>query len=158
MINYPSTELPLPQADYSSKPVTNTATTTFASGRVRRRRLGSGKYRTAKLMWQLSPEEYDFFMGWWEHVLRLGTEQFAINMATGAVLGPHVVLMVDDPEETLQGYFWKVSCSVVVYSKPELSAEEVLIRAEDIPLAEFPSLEDQLHTTVNIDYPAILES
>lgn len=157
MIEYPTAELPLPQADFTSKPVTNTVTTTFMSGRVRRRRLGVGKYRTAKLMWQLSPEEYDFFMGWWEHVLRLGTEQFTINMATGATLGPHVVLLADDPDESLSGYFWRVSCNAVIYSKPELPEYEVAIRAGGISVAEFPLHEDTLNTTTNTDFPSILE-
>lgn len=157
MIAYPTTELPLPQADFSSKPVTNTATTTFTSGRVRRRRLGHGKYRTAKMSWLLSPEEYDFFMGWWEHVLRLGTEQFTVDMATGAIFGPHVVLMVDDPEETLQDYFWKVTCDVVVYSKPEMPEYEVAIRSEGLTPTSFPAAEDELHAITNVDLPAIME-
>ncbi|USN14412.1 hypothetical protein DONNERLITTCHEN_00110 [Janthinobacterium phage vB_JliS-Donnerlittchen] len=157
MIDYPEAELPIPQADYSAKVITNTATTTFASGRPRRRRLGVGKYHAAKLNWQLSPEEYDFFMGWWEHVLKLGTAPFSIVMATGALLGPHSVLLVGDPESTLQDYFWKVSCDAVILGKPELPEYEVALRAQGTQVADFPALEDGLNTVVNIDYPAILE-
>lgn len=157
MIQYPTTELPLPQADYSAKTVTNVATTTFSSGRPRRRRLSVGKYHAAKISWQLSPEEYDFFMGWWEHVLNLGVLPFTVEMATGSLLGPHVVQLTDDPESTLQGYFWKVSCEAVVLSKPELSEADVVLRAAGIPQADFVVMEDALHVAVNIDYPAILE-
>lgn len=158
MINYPTTELPIPQADYSAKTVTNVATTTFSSGRPRRRRLSVGKYHAAKVTWQLSPEEYDFFMGWWEHVLKLGVSPFAVDMATGALLGPHVVQLVDDPESTLQGYFWKVSCSAVLLSKPELPNYEVALRSEGITEQQFIIVDEQLHATVNVDFPHHLET
>lgn len=157
MIIYPASELPLPQADYSSKIATNTVTTQFTSGRVRRRRMGHGKYRTAKLAWLLSPEEYDFFVGWWEHVLKLGTRQFTVDMATGAIMGPHVVLLYSDPEESLQDYFWRVSCDAVIYSKPELSETDVVLRSEGLSEAELVQLEDILNTIVNTDLPTTLE-
>lgn len=117
---FPSGLLPLPQADYGAKMQTNTVSTTFTSGRVRRRRMGYGKYQTAKLTWLLSPEEYELFMGWWEHVLSLGTRPFSIEMATGATLGEHLCLFVNDPDSTLSDYFWKVSLDTVVYKKPEM--------------------------------------
>lgn len=117
---FPASVLPLPQADYGAKMQTNTVSTTFTSGRVRRRRMGLGKYQAAKLTWLLSPEEYELFMGWWEHVLSLGTKPFVIEMATGATLGEHECLFVNDPESTLSDYFWKVSLDTVVYRKPEL--------------------------------------
>lgn len=127
---FPAADLPLPLADFSSKVQTNTATTTFASGRPRRRRLGVGKYRAAKLTWSLSPEEYDLFMAWWEHALQLGTAPFSITMATGEREGEHLCLFVSDPEETLQGYFWRVSMDTVIYSRPELDELALLERLE----------------------------
>lgn len=157
MIQYPTTELPLPQADYSAKTVTNVATTTFSSGRPRRRRLSVGKYHAAKISWQLSPEEYDFFMGWWEYVLKLGVVPFTVEMATGALLGPHVVQLTDDPESTLQGYFWKVSCEAVLLSKPQLPETDVVLRAEGLYGEAFPVLEEVLHLAVNRDYPITME-
>ena len=158
MIQYPATELPLPQADYSSKPVTNTVTTAFTSGRVRRRRMGYGKYRTVKLTWQLSPEEYDFFMGWWEYLLKLGTEHFTVEMATGALFGPHVVMLTDDPEEALQGYFWRVSCNAILYSKPELPEYEIALRHGGLPMDQLQDVEEAFHVLVNYTIPNTLES
>lgn len=157
MIQYPTTELPLPQADYSSKPITNTVSTSFSSGRVRRRRLGYGKYRTAKLIWQLSPEEYDFFCGWWEFILKMGTEHFTIEMATGALFGAHEVLLVGDPDEVLSGYFWRVSCDAVIFSKPELPEYEIVIRQDGTTLEQFISDEEALHEVINTDLPTTME-
>lgn len=156
--NYPASELPLPQASYSAKPVTNTVTTTFASGRPRRRRMGHGKYYAAKLSWSLSPEEYDFFMGWWEHKLSLGVLPFQVEMATGALLGPHVVQLVDDPDTSLQGYFWTVTCNAVVLSKPELSEQDVALRSEGLGDGTFQPVEEELNTIVNVDLPNIMEA
>lgn len=157
MIQYPTTELPLPQADYSSKPITNTVTTPFTSGRVRRRRLGYGKYRTAKFIWQLSPEEYDFFCGWWEYVLKMGTEHFTIEMATGALFGAHEVMLTGDPDEVLSGYFWRVSCDAIVYTKPEIPEYEIAIRQDGTSEEEFILAEDQLDVIINTDFPSLLE-
>lgn len=127
---FPADSLPLPQADYSAKVQTNTAQTTFTSGRVRRRRMGWGKYHTVKLTWLLSPEEYELFMGWWEHGLSLGVRPFSIDMATGATFGEHLCQFVDDPESTLVDYFWKVSMPTVVYRKPELDEYAVLVATD----------------------------
>lgn len=127
---FPTSVLPLPQADYGAKVQTNTVSTTFTSGRVRRRRMGYGKYHAAKLTWLLSPEEYEFFMGWWEHALSLGTRPFSIEMATGATLGEHLCQFVNDPESTLSDYFWKVSLDTVIYRKPELDELSVLLAVD----------------------------
>jgi hypothetical protein len=89
--------------------------------------MGWGKYHTAKLTWQLSPEEYELFMGWWEHALSLGVLPFSIELATGATLGEHLCQFVGDPESTLLDYFWRVSLDTVVYAKPELSQYDVLV-------------------------------
>lgn len=123
---YPAEQLPLPSTDFSSKPVTNTVQTQFTSGRVRRRRLGYGKYHTVKLTWSLSPEEYDFFMGWWEFVLSLGTMPFIIEMATGAIFGEHTCQLIGEPDCSLNSYFWRVSCDAVLLKKPEMAQIDVI--------------------------------
>lgn len=143
---FPADLLPLPQADYNARPRTNTVTTTFTSGRVRRRRMGYGKYRTVKLSWQLSPEEYELFMGWWEHGLSVGTLPFSIEMATGATFGEHLCLFADDPEETLLDYFWKVTVDTIIYSKPELGEYEVLVQLDPGAPAAIMSIPSVMET------------
>lgn len=137
---FPEGVIPIPQADYSAKMQTNTATTTFTSGRVRRRRLGYGKYQTAKLTWLLSPEEYDLFMGWWEYTLSLGTRPFSVTMATGGILGEHLCQFVGDPDSTLADYFWKVSLDTIIYTKPELDELSVLAVVDPSAVQGIPTL------------------
>ena len=156
MVQFPEGVLPLPQAEYSDKPVTNTATTTMSSGRPRRRRLGHGIYLAAKLSWQLDPAEKDLFLGWWEHTLDLGTAPFSIELATGSLVGPHVVQMVDEPESSLSGYFWRVTCSAVILSKPRLDAASVgALIGSGIPLDSFLNGEDSFDFHVNTQLPGI---
>lgn len=146
---FPESVLPIPQADYSAKVQTNTVSTTFTSGRVRRRRMGYGKYQTVKLVWLLSPEEYDLFMGWWEHALSLGTRPFSIVMATGAEQGEHLCQFVDDPEPNLSGYFWKVSVNTVVLRRPELDELSVLVAVDPgapAAILSIPSVMERYYT------------
>jgi hypothetical protein len=139
---FPEGTIPIPQADYSAKVQTNTATTTFTSGRVRRRRLGWGKYQTAKLTWLFSPEEYEFFMGWWEYALSLGTRPFSIMMATGATLGEHLCQFVSDPDSVLSDYFWKVSIDTIIYTKPQMDEYTVLVTMDPTAPEAILSLPD----------------
>lgn len=154
---FPSSILPLPQASYSDLPVSNVASTTMASGRVRRRRLGAGVYYRAKLRWHFSPEELETFRAWWEHVLQVGTSEFTITMATGDTIGPHRVLFVGEPEESLSGYFWQVSVDAIVLSRPALSSEYIFgLLAIGLPKEAFILMEERLDSVVNVEFPVYM--
>jgi hypothetical protein len=111
--------------------------------------MGYGKYQTVKLNWTLSPGEYEFFMGWWEHALSLGTRPFSIEMATGETFGEHLCQFVDDPESSAVGYFWKVSLNTVIYRKPEIDEYSVLATIDPLApqaILTIPSVMDTYYT------------
>lgn len=158
-IAFPIAILPIPQADYSAKTLADTADTVFTSGRPRRRRMTVKKYYRVRLVWLLTPEEYDYFIFWWENQLLLGTEKFSIDMATGGLYGVHEVLLLGDLDIAHVSTNWRVSSEAVLFSKPELTAEyAVLVEELQRPdgLVVFLSAEDTLNTTVNLAFPEYL--
>lgn len=123
-VQYPS-KLPLPQPQYAPKLITNSATTQMSSGRVRRRRLGNGKYYSVKFNWLLSPAERDYFFYWWENSLKFGAMPFEVTMATGYVEGVHKIQLSGDPDESLDNCNYRVSCDAVIIEKPEFTAQQI---------------------------------
>lgn len=123
-VQYPE-KLPLPMAQYAPTVVTNTITTQMSSGRIRRRRLGHGKYYQLRLSWLFSPAEKDYFSAWWENSLNMGTTPFEVTMSTGYLTGPHKILLASDPDENLDNCNYTVSCDAVILEKPEFTPQNM---------------------------------
>lgn len=117
---YPENLLPLPQSNFSGSLKTPIQTTQFASGRVRRRKIGRTTVKLVNFEWLLSPEEYDSFERWFEDGLDSGVNKFSISMCTGGTgqTGVHVVQFIGEPSFSYEECNWRVSVEGIIHPYP----------------------------------------
>lgn len=134
--------LPLPQANFNGTMTTPTVTTSFESGRIRRRRTGRTSVKKATLEWLFSPDEYDLWEVFFRDGLNDGCEQFAVNMSTGGIsqTGEHVVQCVGDYSFAHEECNWRVSVECVIYPYPNKNASDLLELYLGAPVADFTAV------------------
>lgn len=134
--------LPLPQSNFSGGHITPTQTTTFTSGRRRRRKIGRTSVKTVTLEWLFTPEEYDLFEAWHRLELNDGTVQFQLEMCSGGTLqtGNHVVQFVEDPSFSHEECNWRVSVPCVIFPYPRGDEYDVLKGFLGAPIQDFEDL------------------
>ena len=127
-IPYPE-GLPPPSADFSGQYNEQTVSTTFTSGRRRKRKIGRTAVKSVALQWLFTPEEFDLFEVWYRAELNDGCDKFKIEMCTGgpSQTGIHVVQCVG------QGYSysheecnWRVSVDCIIYPYPTMEVDSLL--------------------------------
>lgn len=126
-IGYPE-GLPLPQSNFSGTMATPTVTTSFESGRIRRRKTGRTSVKKATLEWLLYPEEYDIFEVFHRLELEMGTRPFTIDMVSGGTLqsGEHVIQFVGEPSFTYEECNWRVSVECILFPYPMAQDTDLL--------------------------------
>ena len=109
--------LPLPQSSFSGTMATPTVTTSFESGRIRRRKTGRTSVKKASLEWLLYPDEYDIFEVFHRLELEMGTRPFTMDMVSGGTLqsGEHVIQFVGEPSFTYEECNWRVSVECILF-------------------------------------------
>lgn len=89
MIQYPE-GLPYPLRDgYGFNPVSPLKSTAMQTGRTRYRRKYSSVPTEAKVTWNMSEQEAQYFESWFEEVLVSGSQWFEVELRTPQGLQPY---------------------------------------------------------------------
>lgn len=120
--------LPLPQSSFSGTMATPTVTTSFESGRIRRRKTGRTPVKKATLEWLLTPDEYDIFEVFHRLELEMGTRPFTMDMVSGGTLqsGEHVIQFVGEPSFAYEECNWRVSVECILFPYPMAQDTDLL--------------------------------
>ena len=120
--------LPLPQVNFTGTLSTPTETTSFTSGRVRRRKIGRTEVKKVTLEWLLYPDEYDIFEVFHRLELEMGTRPFTMDMVSGGTLqsGEHVIQFVGEPSFTYEECNWRVSVECILFQYPMAQDTDLL--------------------------------
>ena len=126
-IRYPE-GLPLPSTNFGGKMTTPTVTTSFESGRIRRRRTGITSVKKATLEWLFTPDEYDIFEVFHRLELGMGARPFTMDMASGGALqsGEHVIQFVGEPSFAHEECNWRVSVECILFPYPMAQDTDLL--------------------------------
>lgn len=120
--------LPNPSSNFSGSHKSPVQTTSFTSGKIRRRRIGRTVVKQSTIEWLFTPDEYDIFVRWWEEDLQVGTVPFQMDMVSGGdgQKGLHVVQFTDDPDFSHEECNWRVSVGCIIYPYPKVDDGSML--------------------------------
>lgn len=123
---YPA-QLPKPSASYSFSKEDGSLSTTFASGKVRRRNIHNDLRRLVSLKWEFSQRELDLFQGWYGYTLNNGAENFTVDLLLDADnYQNYEVTPVGKIDVRHFGVnYWRVSLQVLCLEQKYLNAEAV---------------------------------
>lgn len=140
-IKYPNS-LPNPQSDFSGTLQTPTQTTSFTSGKIRRRKIGRTAVKKSTLNWLLTPDEFDLFEIFYVDGIGAGISPFVINMCTGgsSQTGDHVVQLVADPSFSHEECNWRVSVECIIYPYPRKDVSDLLELYLGAPVSDFTAI------------------
>lgn len=150
-------QLPKPSASYSFSKDDGCASTTFASGKVRRRNLHNDLRRLVSLQWEFDQRELDWFQGWYGYVLDNGASNFKIDLLLDADgYNNYEVTPVSGIKVTHFGVnYWRVTLQVLCIEQKYVTGDVIeLFNHYGDSFESMLAADDMLDLFINTELPS----